>query len=151
MKYVKGKIPAVLASCLTALSLGLVIASYLTDCFSTTPDGGSSVGFGLWALSVVIALISVLLYAMDFIHCPISIIKGIDRPLNIPLALIILGSFPLVYWVAPKLDTVAILLWNIYNAALLTLETVAIVRHIKAAKKTEQSAPEEDYVGPIAS
>ena len=129
MKSTATKIPAILAMLISLVSFGLLITAF---CLPEEPvDEGVSRSFAFWAFSVIVSLISLILYFIDAIFSIIKVFLKIHPKFNLILSLLLIGSIPMGIYVGGGLDIICIFIWYTYYLAIFVLEIVSIVKHIK--------------------
>lgn len=122
MKKLLIKIPAMLAMLLTILSFVCLVQSFT--------EGNDEI----WILAVIVAMPSLVFYAVDAIISLVKGIKNTDRVFNIILAIVLLVGIPMFLLVGNGGPDSFLVIWNAYYLAMFVLEIVSMVRLVKAAQ-----------------
>lgn len=128
MERTRIKTFAIIGMVISLVSFAYMIAALVT---SFTVEG-SEIGhpsIGYWRIGIIVALGSLLFYFTDAILSIIKILMGMHPIYNAVLALLLLGTIPMWFFVVNNPSLV--LLWNAYYLAIFVLEVISIVKHIK--------------------
>ncbi len=133
MRRITSKWPALIGTVITVLSVALVLVALIVSLFESPVDdgrGGIGLSFALWIYAIIMAMISLIFYAIDGIICLIKAIQEEeDRILNIILTLVTIGSIPMMIYVGGGLE-INIMIWNVYYIGMYVLEIVSVKRHV---------------------
>ena len=144
MRSVKTKISAMIGMAISVISFALVIAACIVS-IGEEPfeQGGVSRSFALWVFSVILAFLSMPFYFVDGCLCVVKAIESIHPLFNAVLALLLFGAIPMVLFVGGGLG-INILIWNLYYAAILTLEMLSIVKHVRMSRADREASCETE-------
>ena len=139
MKDISSKIHAIIAMAISLVSFGFMIASLVAmiNYVPPTEEGfGVSPSFAFWLYGIFIAMFSLIFYLVDAVLSIIRVFKRIDPVFNGILALLLIGSVPMVIFVGGGLG-INVYIWNAYYLAIFVLEAISIVKHM-ASINTER-------------
>ena len=139
MKDIDTKAPAMLGIFFSILSFAFVINAWVLSMTKVAPESAHGPGFGSWIISVILALISMFFYAFDGIISLIKAFRKINPRFNIALAAVTFFGVPMVLFVGGGLG-INILIWNTYHLAIVIMEIISIVMHLKAERCEEDSS-----------
>ena len=138
MKDTDTKVPVMLGIFFSILSFAFVINAWVLSMTEIATESVHGPGFGSWMISVILALMSTFCYAFDGIISLIKALHKISPRFNIALAVVTLISVPMVLFVGGGLG-INILIWNTYHLAIVIMEIISIVMHLKAERCEEES------------
>ena len=139
MKALLLKIPALVAICLSLLSLLLVLFMVICSVNENPAEQeGFSPSFTFWIFSILTAAISIVFFYADGVISVISSTRKNNVVFNIILSVAIFIS-PILLFTAGALSGVTFIIWNIYYLGLLSLEVVSIIFVIKKLRTKQIS------------
>ena len=124
MKNVSTKIPAMIAMLMTILTFSLWTPVSLGQV-----DRG--LGLALWALGSLSAICSLFFYFVDAVLSVIKVFKKIHPVFNSIVVVAIVGIIPMTWLLLRGVVGNALWLLFLYGLALVVLEIVSIIKHIK--------------------
>jgi hypothetical protein len=153
MKKILIKIPAILAVLISLLSVVffLTAAIYaLIEVTIETETMGVSDSFLFWFLSLMAALFSLTFYFIDAMISLAYAFRKINPSFNFVLAAILLGGIPMTLFVDTRLG-IYCFLWFSYYLAMLILEIVSIIKHIKMTRDSDgrMTLVDDDEMTPL--
>ena len=130
MKSTLTKYPAIIAMIISIFSFGLMIGS-LVAIFTEPPvDDSVSRSFVFWMFGIIVAMFSLIFYFIDAILSVIKVFMKIHPIFNAILSVMLIGAIPMMIFVGGGLG-INIYIWNAYYLAILILEIISIVKHLK--------------------
>ena len=139
MKKILVKIPAMLAVLISLFSFGCLLTAVIYALIEVQVETGAmgvSDSFAFWVLAVIASLFSLIFYTIDAIISLVNAFCKRNPLFHFILAAILLGGIPMLLFVGGRLG-ISILIWFSYYLAMTILETISIIKHIKAADTNE--------------
>ena len=127
MKKVYVKIPGMIAMLMTILTLSL-----WTPIFLRQVDRG--LGLALWTLGSLAAICCLFFYFVDAVLSVIKVFKKIHPVFNGIAVVAIVGIIPMTWLLLRGVVGNALWLPFLYGLALVVLEIVSIIKHIKLSR-----------------
>ena len=136
MKKVYVKIPGMIAVLMTILTFSLWAPVFLEQV-----DRG--LGLALWVLGSLPAIPSLFFYFVDAVLSAIKVFKKIHPIFNGIVVLAIVGIIPMTYLLLRGVVGSALWFPFLYGLALVVLEIVSIIKHIKLSRIDKNSKLEQ--------
>ena len=150
MKKLYSKIPAMIAMLIAIFSLGLLITAFIVSINEVEPESGVSKSFAFWVYAVLTSILSLIFYYVDAVISVIKAFLRIHPIFNIVLALFLVGAIPMMLFVGAKL-CINIYIYFSYYLAMLILEIVSIIKHIKMTRDSDgrMTLVDDDEMTPL--
>lgn len=150
MKRLYSKIPAMIAMLIAILSLGLLITAFIVSIDEVEPESGVSTSFACWVYAVITSMLSLIFYFVDAVISVVKAFLRIHPIFNIVLALLLVGAIPMMLFVGAKLG-INIYIYFSYYLAMLILEIVSIIKHIKMTRDSDgrMTLVDDDEMTPL--
>lgn len=133
MKDIDTKAPAMLGIFFSILSFAFVINAWVLSMTEVATESAHGPGFGSLIVGFVLALISMFWYTYDGVISLIKAFHKINPRFNIALAVVIFIGIPMVLCFGVGQ------IWNTYHLAIVVLEIISVVMHLKAERCEEKS------------
>ena len=117
-----------IAMTVSSVSFVLVLLSLVAPLFETPIVGDvprASYSFGFWALSLMVAIVSIVFYLIDAILMIDDLYHTPTRPLAIAVIAMAAGSIPMFIFVGGRMG-INVLIWNVYYAGMFVLQVFSI-------------------------
>ena len=150
MKRLYSKIPAMIAMLIAIFSLGLLITAFIVSINEVEPESGVSTSFACWVYAVITSMLSLIFYFVDAVISVVKAFLRIHPIFNIVLALLLVGAIPMMLFVGAKLG-INIYIYFSYYLAMLILEIVSIIKHIKMTRDSDgrMTLVDDDEMTPL--
>lgn len=150
MKKLYSKIPAMIAMLIAIFSLGLLITAFIVSINEVEPESGVSKSFAFWVYAVITSMLSLIFYFVDAVISVVKAFLRIHPIFNIVLALLLVGAIPMMLFVGAKLG-INIYIYFSYYLAMLILEIVSIIKHIKMTRDSDgrMTLVDDDEMTPL--
>ena len=150
MKRLYSKIPAMIAMLIAIFSLGLLITAFIVSINEVEPESGFSTSFACWVYAVITSMLSLIFYFVDAVISVVKAFLRIHPIFNIVLALLLVGAIPMMLFVGAKLG-INIYIYFSYYLAMLILEIVSIIKHIKMTRDSDgrMTLVDDDEMTPL--
>ena len=150
MKSLSSKIPAMVAMLIAIFSLGLLITAFIVSINEVEPESGVSKSFAFWVYAVLTSILSLIFYFVDAVISVVKAFLRIHPIFNIVLALLLVGAIPMMLFVGAKLG-INIYIYFSYYLAMLILEIVSIIKHIKMTRDSDgrMTLVDDDEMTPL--
>ena len=150
MKSLSSKIPAMIAMLIAIFSLGLLITAFIVSINEVEPESGVSKSFAFWVYAVITSMLSLIFYFVDAVISVVKAFLRIHPIFNIVLALLLVGAIPMMLFVGAKLG-INIYIYFSYYLAMLILEIVSIIKHIKMTRDSDgrMTLVDDDEMTPL--
>ena len=150
MKSLSSKIPAMIAMLIAIFSLGLLITAFIVSINEVEPESGVSKSFAFWVYAVLTSILSLIFYFVDAVISVVKAFLRIHPIFNIVLALLLVGAIPMMLFVGAKLG-INIYIYFSYYLAMLILEIVSIIKHIKMTRDSDgrMTLVDDDEMTPL--
>ena len=150
MKRLYSKIPAMIAMLIAIFSLGLLITAFIVSINEVEPESGVSKSFAFWVYAVITSMLSLIFYFVDAVISVVKAFLRIHPIFNIVLALLLVGAIPMMLFVGAKLG-INIYIYFSYYLAMLILEIVSIIKHIKMTRDSDgrMTLVDDDEMTPL--
>ena len=127
MKKLYSKIPAMIGMLVTIIGVGLLIGALIISNNEIEPESGLSRSSALTILALITALCSLIFYLVDAVLSVIKVFKNINPVFNGILALVIVGTIPVIFARSNLPDIrIAICVVTIF-----VFEIISVIKHIK--------------------
>ena len=127
MKKLYSKIPAMIGMLVTIIGVGLLIGALIISNNEIEPESGLSRSSALAILALITALCSLIFYLVDAVLSVIKVFKNINPVFNGILALVIVGTIPVIFARSNLPDIrIAICVVTIF-----VFEIISVIKHIK--------------------
>ena len=130
MKKLYSKIPAMIGMLITIISVGLLIGAFIISINEVEPESGISKSFALAIVALIVALCSLFFYFIDAVLSLIKVFRKIHPIFNGAMALVIIGTVPIVF-AKSELSDIRIALCA---ATIFVMEIISIIKHIKMTR-----------------
>ena len=149
MKRLYSKIPAMIAMLIAIFSLGLLITAFIVSINEVEPESGVR-SFACWVYAVITSMLSLIFYFVDAVISVVKAFLRIHPIFNIVLALLLVGAIPMMLFVGAKLG-INIYIYFSYYLAMLILEIVSIIKHIKMTRDSDgrMTLVDDDEMTPL--
>lgn len=137
MKKQIRKRSGIIAAILSMVSFALVGGAVVAMIKLPANEFGLHPAFGLWVYSMIFALFSLPFYFFDAITSIRYAIKKISPMFHIILAIMIFIAIPMCVDIGGGVNTA---IWYVYYAALLVMEIISIIKHLKYKRKIKFDA-----------
>ena len=150
MKSLSSKIAAMIAMLIAIFSFGLLITAFIVSINEVEPESGVSKSFAFWVYAVLTSILSLIFYFVDAVISVVKAFLRIHPIFNIVLALLLVGAIPMMLFVGAKLG-INIYIYFSYYLAMLILEIVSIIKHIKMTRDSDgrMTLVDDDEMTPL--
>ena len=150
MESLSSKISAMIAMIIAIFSLGLLITAFIVSINEVEPESGVSKSFAFWVYAVLTSILSLIFYFVDAVISVVKAFLRIHPIFNIVLALLLVGAIPMMLFVGAKLG-INIYIYFSYYLAMLILEIVSIIKHIKMTRDSDgrMTLVDDDEMTPL--
>lgn len=117
-----------IAMAVSSVSFVLVLLSLVAPLFEApiVKDApGASYSFGFWALSLMVAIVSIVFYLIDAILMIDDLYHAPTRLFAIAVIAMTVGSIPMFIFVGGRMG-INVLIWNVYYAGMFVLQVFSI-------------------------
>lgn len=120
----------------SVVSWAFLLSAHLAVDFDENGLNTSFSSLGLWICSYIFSLIAVAFYVVDAVFCVVRAVKKIDPLFHILLAVLLVGTTPMVLLVGGYgLFDIKNLIWALYHLACFGMEAVALGLSMRQVRK----------------